>query len=379
MSIQLPQLLLASASSLLPESLGATTGEMPLGDMHTLSFLLMLAATPGIVMLVALGIRYLGRSRLDDEPGTAAEPLGKTEPDELARFMRDAIEQLNGIAVALRDTIPEAEQAPGQELSSTTGLRRPSARDDERRSGAAVTEERIAERVGTLDETAPRTDPLPLGSAIETMHSVIHDKALAQLAIKMRKLTELANRMQDERLAMERNAMDPQLASDSIAASRHYLSFTLGDERFAVSTLNIHGVVEATQLIAEPSMPPKIRKAIRLRGALVPVIDLGARFGGQPIELGWSSRIVVLEVANGDRLQLIGVVVDTVGKLLEIAPTEIEPPAPSATRIRNDFTLGTVRADNRTVTLLDIGWELLAHELAMHRNARPGAEQERPL
>lgn len=339
MSIQLP---------LLPDTLDAITGAVSLGDTHSL--LMLLAVASSIMMLVILSIRYLARSRIDDEPGTAAEPLGMAKPDGLARFMRDAIEQLNGIAVALRDTIPEARQTPGQEVSSTIGLRLLSARDDDRRSGATVTEER----------------------------SVTHDKALTQLAAKMHKLIELTKRMQDERLALKRNAMDPQLASDSIATSRHYLSFALGDERFAVSTLNIHRVVEATQLIAEPSVPPKVRRAIRLQGTLVPVIDLGARFGGQPIKIGWSSRIVILEVANGDRLQMIGVAVDAVGKVLEIVPTEIEPPPPSDTKIRNDFTLGTVRADNRTVTLVDIGRELLVHELAVHRNARPGAEQEPP-
>lgn len=367
MSIPLP---------LLPESLGAITDAVFHDDIYSL--LMLLAVAPSIVMLVILGIRYLGRSCIDDEPGSAAEGLGKTGPDELARFMRDAIEQLNGIAVALRDTIPEAGRVLGHEPPATTELLRPDVRSNEGSSGTATQGEGSAERVGTLDETPPKTAPLPLGSALETMRSVTHDKALAQLAAKMHKLTELTNRMQDERLAMQCNALDPQHVSDSTAASSRYLSFALGDERFALSTLNIHGVVEATQLIAEPSVPPKIRKAIRLHGALVPVIDLGARFGGQPIELGWSSRIVVLEVANGDRLQMIGVVVDAVGKILEIAPTEIEPPAPSATRIRNNFTRGTVWADNRSVTLLDIGWELLVHELALPAPATQAAEQEHP-
>lgn len=360
MSIELPPLLLAFASSLLPESLGATTVELSLGDPYSL--LMLLAVAPSIVMLVILGIYRLGGSRRNDEPGNAAKPSVDAEPENLGRFMRDAIEQLNNIAAELRNTIPEAGQAPGREVSSMTG---PGGS-----RGAATPEESRSERVGTLDESVSRSDPLP--PPLETTHSVTHAKALAQLVAKMRKLTELAKRMEDERQAQKRDGMDP----DDPAPSRHYLTFSLGDEQFALSTLNIHGVVEAMQLVAEPSIPPKIRKAISLRGALVPVIDLAARFGGQPIEIGWSSRIVILEVTCGERLQTIGVVVDAVGKVLQIAPAEIEAPAVSGSRIRDDFTLGTTMLDNRPVTLLDIGRGFSANELVVLRSAARSAKQE---
>lgn len=368
MSMQLPPLL-ASTSSLLPESLGAIMGAVSLGDTHSL--LILLTVVPSIVMLVILGIHFLGRSRIDAEPDSAAEPQGEAEPDNLARFMQDTIEQLNGIAVVLRNTTQEVEQVPGQEVSTTTELWLPPAQDDERRSAEVVTAEGIAERLATLDEMPPGAALLPPAPAIDTT-----DKALAQLANKMHKLAELARRMQAERLAIECNSMSPQLASDSIAASRHYLSFALGDEQFAVSMLNIHCVVEATQLIAEPSVPPKVRRAISLQGTLVPVLDLGACFGGQPIEIGWSSRIVVLEMTNGDRLQLIGVVVDTVGKVLEVAPSEIEPPALSNSWIRADFALGTIRVDNRTVTVIDIGRGYSADELIVLHLAARSVKQE---
>lgn len=329
MTIQLPSL---------PESLDAITAAVSLGDSRSL--LILLAVLASIVMLAILAIRYLGRSRVDDKSGTRVEPPNETEPDQLARFIRNSIEQLNGIAEALRPPPPPmAQQVPGQ--------------------------------------GGPGTTELPRDFAIETMRSVTDGKALAlQLAANMHRLTKLTQHMQEERRALERNSLNPQVASHHSAPCRYYLSFTLGAELFATSTLNIHEIVEATQLIAEPSVPLKLRKAIRLRGALVPVIDLGARFGWHNIALKRSSRIVILEVPRADHLQLIGVVVDTVGKVLEIDPTKIEPASPSDSRIRNDFTLGTVRADNRTFTLLDIGRQLLAHELAVPAPAPPAAEQE---
>ena len=379
MSIALLPVLLASASSLLLPPLSAATGEVYSIDTDDLSFWLLVAVAPGLVMLVALGIRYLGGSRIDDDPDTAAKPPVDAERHELAQFMREAIEQLNGIYAALRDTIPEAGQAPGQAASSATGRALPSRQDCDGNGGSATTAGHIAKPVDTREETASRTNLVALSCAIEATRSVTRDKALSELAAKMSTLTELANRLHEERLALSRNTTAPSLTledSDSPAENRHYLSFALGDEQFAISTLSVYGAVEATQLIAEPSMPPKVRKAIRLRGALVPVIDLGAHFGGQPIEIGWNSRIILLEVTSRERLQIIGVVVDTVGKVLEIAPADIQPPAASDSQIRNDFALGTVTLDSRLITLLDIGQGLSAHELVALRSAAQAVTQE---
>jgi len=367
MSIALLPVLLAFASSLLPP-LSAATGEVSSIDTDDLSFWLLVTVAPAIVMLVALGIRHLGGSRIDDEPDIAAKPLVDAEPDKQAQFMQDTIEQLNGIYAALRDTIPES----GQAASSATGRALPSRQDCDGGRGSATSTGHIDKPVDTREETASQTNLMVLSSAIEATRSVTRAKTLSKLADNMSKLSELANRLQEQRRALSRNTTAPSLTledSASPAESRHYLSFALGDEQFAISTLSIHGVVEATQLIAEPSMPPKVRKAIKLHGALVPVIDLGAHLGGQPIEIGWSTRIILLEVTSRERLQVIGVVVDTVGKVLEIAPADIQPPTASDSQIRNDFALGTVTLDSRPITLLDIGRGLSAHELVALRSA----------
>ena len=372
MSIQLP-LLLASVDSLLPVSLGSTAAKVPLGDIH--AFLILLAVAPSMVMLVILIIHRRRDSRSDTnrplknvgeaaetrqkqarkrslrgvnehsepvfnavsatqvvfqrpaKPASAAKSQAEAEPEDLTRFIRDAIEQLDGIATALHKAIPKARQAPGQAAPS------------------AAAEEVSAGQLDTLDQSASRTDSLPLTS-----------------------------RIRDEKQALKRNAVDP----GGPERNRHYLTFTLGDEQFAVSTENIQMVVEAVRLVAEPSTPPKIRQAIRLQDALVPVIDLGACFGGQPIELGRGSRIVILEVPSGNRSHLIGAVVDRVGEVLQLPPVQIEPPAASGNRIRDDLTLGTLKLDNHPVTLLDISRGFSTNELVQHSAARPAKQENQP-
>ena len=69
---------------------------------------------------------------------------------------------------------------------------------------------------------------------------------------------------------------------DSAAASlepRQYLTFTLGGEMYGVETLSVKEIIEYGQVTTVPMMPASIRGVINLRGAVVPVIDLKARFG----------------------------------------------------------------------------------------------------
>lgn len=364
MSMQLP-LLLAPAGSLLPDSLDSIANKVPFGDLHT--FFILLAMAPSMVMLVILVVHQLRNSRIDNRPASTAKPQTEAEREHLARFMRDAIEQLNGIAAALHNLIPKARQTPDQAAPSAAAVETEETEE---------TEEVSAEQRDTLDDPASRTTPLPLTS--ETPPGAARDKAIAQLAIKVRKLGELASRMRAKEQALKRSAANPQRAAGGLEQNNHYLTFTLGNEQFAVSTLSIHTVVGAAQLVAESSTPPKIRKAIRLQGVLVPVIDLGARFGGQPIELGRNSHIVILEVPSSGRSQLIGVVVDEVGDIVEFPTMKIEPPAASGSLSRDDFTLGMLMLDDRSITLLDISRGFSANELVLHSAARPTKQENQP-
>ena len=151
---------------------------------------------------------------------------------------------------------------------------------------------------------------------------------------------------------------------DLAAESRQYLTFTLGGEQFAVGTLCVKEIIEYGQVTAIPMMPPSIRGVINLRGAVVPVIDLGARFGGPVTAVGRRTCIVILEVQHAEGRQVLGVVVDAVNEVLEIAPADIEPPPAFGTHIRTDFILGMGKVGGRFVILLDIGRVLSVDELA---------------
>ena len=150
-----------------------------------------------------------------------------------------------------------------------------------------------------------------------------------------------------------------------------YLTFMLGGEMFAIGILNIKEIIEYGQLTTVPMMPGFIRGVINLRGSVVPVVDLAARFGRKSADVTRRTCIVILEIeAEGER-QDIGVVVDTVNEVLEIPPSEIEPAPTFGAKIRADFIQGMGKVNSKFVIILNVSHVLSIDELAMLTQVEP--------
>jgi purine-binding chemotaxis protein CheW len=144
-----------------------------------------------------------------------------------------------------------------------------------------------------------------------------------------------------------------------------YLTFKLSDEMFAIGILNIKEILEYGNLTTVPMMPAFVRGVINLRGAVVPVIDLIARFSSNRSEVTKRTCIVIIEVATEDDCHVIGVMVDAVSAVLEIPANEIEPPPALGAKIRTDFIHGMGKVDGDFVIILNVDNVLSVDELGM--------------
>lgn len=148
---------------------------------------------------------------------------------------------------------------------------------------------------------------------------------------------------------------------------QQYLTFLLGEEMFAIGILAIREIIEYGQITEVPMVPPFIRGVINLRGAVVPVIDLAVRFGRSAADITKRTCIVIIEISDQaeGQTQQMGIVVDAVSEVLEIAAGEIEPPPAFGTRIRTDFISGMGKVNGRFVVILDVGRILSLDEVAV--------------
>ncbi|MBN9428343.1 MAG: purine-binding chemotaxis protein CheW [Burkholderiales bacterium] len=149
------------------------------------------------------------------------------------------------------------------------------------------------------------------------------------------------------------------------AETQQYLTFLLSGEMYAVGILHVKEIIEYGQLTEIPMMPPFIRGVINLRGAVVPVIDLAARFGRAAAQAGRRTCIVIVELHESGIRQDIGVVVDAVSEVIEISANQIEPAPAFGARLRTDFIEGMGKVNGKFVVILQVERVLSVEEMAM--------------
>ena len=140
-------------------------------------------------------------------------------------------------------------------------------------------------------------------------------------------------------------------AADAVA--QQYLTFTLGDEVFAMDIRTVREIIQHASMTVVPLMPRFVRGVINLRGAVVPVIDLQSRFGRGEAVLGKKTCIIVFDASReGEKMEL-GLMVDAVSEVIEIAPALIELPPQFGTSIQRDFIRGLGKVNNMFIVILD--------------------------
>lgn len=173
--------------------------------------------------------------------------------------------------------------------------------------------------------------------------------------------------------------VETKAAGNLAAASKavehtQYLTFMLGGEMFAIGILAVKEIIEYGGLTEVPMMPECIRGVINLRGAVVPVLDLAARFGKAATTVTKRTCIVIVEIANSGEQQVVGVMVDAVNAVLDIAAADVEPPPAFGAKIRTDFIEGMGKVNGKFVILLNLGEILSLDDIATLANVNTMAQ-----
>jgi purine-binding chemotaxis protein CheW len=161
-------------------------------------------------------------------------------------------------------------------------------------------------------------------------------------------------------------SIETQVAT--IAKPGKYLSFMIAGEEYGVEILKvqeINGVIDTTRV---PRTPHYVRGVINLRGRVIPVIDLRAKFGIEKIEDSEKTCIIVVQLNHQGDLVTMGVVVDDVSEVLNIAEDQIAAAPTFGCGVDSDFIIGMGKLDERVVILLDIDRVMKSDELLMISN-----------
>lgn len=147
-------------------------------------------------------------------------------------------------------------------------------------------------------------------------------------------------------------------AAPAEAELHSLLRMAVGDDILAVPIQDVREIIQISRMTPLPRTPAFVRGVMNLRGAVVPVIDLAARLGGAPTQLGRRSCIVVVEgrAVGGDDapLLIVGLQVDAVHEVFDRSGDEVEAVPNLGTRIAPAFLSGMTRAGGQVVGVLSL-------------------------
>jgi purine-binding chemotaxis protein CheW len=145
--------------------------------------------------------------------------------------------------------------------------------------------------------------------------------------------------------------LDALSGTMSFAREGHqYLTFALGREEYGVEILKVQEIRGSSPVTPVPNTPPHIKGVMNLRGVIIPVVDLRLKLAMATADDHPFTVIIVVTVGT----RAIGLIVDGVSDVLNIAPADIQPTPDFGGGVDARFITGMARAGDKLVMLLDI-------------------------
>jgi len=136
--------------------------------------------------------------------------------------------------------------------------------------------------------------------------------------------------------------------------TQSYLTFKLQNELFAINVGDVLEILEMSPITKVPKSPAFMKGVINLRGNILPVMDARNKFAMPDAEFTIDTCIVVLNIDSGKEPLLVGAIVDSVQKVIDIPDEDIQVSASMGAMYREDFITGIGKVEDKFVMILNI-------------------------
>lgn len=126
-------------------------------------------------------------------------------------------------------------------------------------------------------------------------------------------------------------------------------TFMLGSQFFGVDILRMREIIRLVDITKVPRAERFMEGVINIRGTVIPVISLRARFGMPRKDFDKETRIINMEIGN----IIVGFIVDSIGHVQRVPRDAIEPVSPVIAPVESEYILGITRVDEELCTVLD--------------------------
>jgi purine-binding chemotaxis protein CheW len=138
-----------------------------------------------------------------------------------------------------------------------------------------------------------------------------------------------------------------------------YLTFDVGEEVYGIEIKHVTEIIGIQPITQVPESHTYIKGIINLRGKIIPVVDVRLKFKKQEIPYNDRTCVVVVDVEN----MPIGLIVDKVAEVLDIADENIVPPPDNKTGFNNRYVMGIGKVGTDIKLILDCSKLVAAEDM----------------
>lgn len=138
----------------------------------------------------------------------------------------------------------------------------------------------------------------------------------------------------------------------AVSEKKRYLTFKLEREEYAIDIFQVREIRRFEHSTPLPMSEPYIAGVINMRGAIIPILNLRARFGLEVIPAARDTAIIMVAINSGGRSRIIGIIVDQVSDIYTIANNQIESTPDLKKDKDNDCIKGITTVDDKLIILL---------------------------
>ena len=147
-------------------------------------------------------------------------------------------------------------------------------------------------------------------------------------------------------------------------AAASYVTWGLGEEVCAVEVADVREILDCGPVTRLPDAPPFLRGVIDLRGATVPVIDIGVKLGLGPSPITPDTRVLVATLGLGARDLVVGLQVERVFEVAQLEAGSLQAPPSVGGGWRSAYVKAIGRLRGEFVIVLDLPKLFDADEIA---------------
>jgi len=154
-----------------------------------------------------------------------------------------------------------------------------------------------------------------------------------------------------------RESVDETIRGNSLVQDENleqYLTFIMKDEEYGVDILSVQEIRGWEPVTPVPNSPAHVKGVVNLRGIIVPIVDLRAKFNLESVAYGPLTVVIVLRVQFDGNERVMGVVVDAVSDVYNLSLENMQTAPDLGDHVDTNYIRGLAAVDEKMIVVLDI-------------------------